>query len=93
MFLESGKLDGYITISPKSCRTSIIDVLKNELQPIVVRAIRYIDENGNVSALLTDLLDTNEFSTDELVKLYHDKWEVEINYRHEKCTLGFTADQ
>jgi hypothetical protein len=87
-FLESGKLDGYITISPESCRTSNIDAPKNELKPIVVRAIRYIDENGNVSALLTDLLDTYEFSTDELVKLYHDRWEVETNYRHEKCSLG-----
>ncbi|MGD9200276.1 MAG: hypothetical protein PVI26_01830 [Chitinispirillia bacterium] len=83
-FLESGKQDGSITISPESCRTSLIDLPKKELKPIVVRAIRYIDEKGNVSALLTDLLDTNKFSTDESVKLYHDRWEVETNYYHEK---------
>lgn len=87
-FLESGKLDEYITISPKSCRTSLIDAPKKELKSIVIRAIRYIAEDGNVSALLTDLLDTNEFSTDEIVTLYHDRWEVETNYRHEKCSLG-----
>jgi hypothetical protein len=86
-FLKSGKKEDIIILSPKWCKTSKINASSNELKPKVVRAIRYIDKNGNFSALLTDLIDTNEYSTEELLKLYRDRWEIEINYRHEKCTM------
>ena len=86
-FLKSGKLDARITLYPTSTNTAHIDAPSKELKPIEIRAIRYVDKDGKVSVLLTDLLANDVFSTDELRRLYRDRWEVEINFRHEKCSF------
>lgn len=39
-------------------------------------------------SLITTLLDTETYPTLEIVKLYGERWEVEVNLKHLKTTLG-----
>lgn len=39
-------------------------------------------------SLITTLLDTETYPTLEIVKLYDDRWDVEVNLKHLKSTLG-----
>ncbi len=39
-------------------------------------------------SLITTLLDTETYPTLALVKLYDDRWDVELNFKHLKTTLG-----
>jgi hypothetical protein len=44
------------------------------------RAIEYQRKGFPLSTLLTSLTDPKEFPRDELVSLYHERWEVEVAY-------------
>ena len=44
------------------------------------RAIRYQHPGEKPSVLLTSLLDRRRFPAKEIVKLYHERWEIEIGY-------------
>lgn len=82
-FVESGIIDGEITIYPK---TDSFDTLKDEgLEPvpITVRAVRIELPTGETEILLTNL-SQDTFSVDELDLLYSFRWGSESNYRHEK---------
>ncbi|MEM8780144.1 MAG: IS4 family transposase [Cyanobacteria bacterium P01_G01_bin.49] len=39
-------------------------------------------------SLITTLLDENEYSTVDIVRLYDERWSVEVNLKHLKTTLG-----
>ncbi len=39
-------------------------------------------------SLITTLLDTTKYSSLELLKLYGERWSVELNLKHLKTTLG-----
>ena len=44
------------------------------------RAIRYQRKGFPPSTLLTSLTDSKKFPRDEIVELYHERWEVELGY-------------
>jgi hypothetical protein len=46
----------------------------------VARAIRYKRKGFRPSTLLTSLTDARKYPPDELVALYHDRWEIELAY-------------
>jgi Insertion element 4 transposase N-terminal/Transposase DDE domain len=52
-----------------------------------VRAIRYQVKGFRPSTLLTSLLDAAAYPADELVALYHERWELEIGYDEVKTHL------
>jgi hypothetical protein len=57
---------------------------------IIVRVIRYaLDDpqrvgHGEVHTLLTNLFDENLYPAEELIKLYHERWEQELVYDEQK---------
>jgi hypothetical protein len=53
---------------------------------IKIRCVKIALETGEIEYLLTNL-DNNEFSTDEINKLYNLRWKIELNYKHLKNNL------
>jgi hypothetical protein len=49
-------------------------------QPWVARAIRYKRKGFRLSTLLTSLTDSTKYPRDEVIALYHDRWEIELGY-------------
>lgn len=47
---------------------------------IIARAIKYQRKGFRKSTLLTSLLDARSYPADELVALYHERWELELGY-------------
>jgi hypothetical protein len=56
-------------------------------QTWVVRAIRYQRRGFPPSTLLTSLLDPMQYPADELVALYHERWELEVGYDEVKTHM------
>ena len=54
---------------------------------IVLRIIRLENKKGEVSVLITNLLDKQKFSRKEIIDLYFKRWEIETHYRDSKCTI------
>jgi hypothetical protein len=52
-----------------------------------LRAIRYQRKGFAPQTLLTSLLDAEEYPADELVALYHERWELELGYDELKTEL------
>jgi hypothetical protein len=78
---------------PKTCPKGLsLDEFHALPQTLTVREIYYYIvipgfRNQRVS-LITTLLDTATYSTLEIVRLYGQRWDVELNLRHLKTTLG-----
>lgn len=59
-----------------------------DLPPVwIVRAIRYQRKGFRPSILLTSLQDAEHYPADELVALYHERWELELGYDEIKTHL------
>jgi hypothetical protein len=53
----------------------------------LARAIRYKRRGYRPQMLLTSLLDPVEYPRDEIVSLYHDRWEIELGYDEVKTHM------
>ncbi len=53
---------------------------------VKVRCVKLELETGEIEVLLTNL-EKEEFTTEEIKKLYNLRWQIEINYRHLKNDL------
>lgn len=84
-FLSGNKNDEIIEISPSKCRTKDLESEGYKISNIKIRAIKYISSTGEVNVLLTSLLDKNIYKAKHIIDLYKKRWEVEIQFRHEKC--------
>ena len=89
-----GDCDKLVTwYKPKVCPKGLsLDEFEALPQTITVREISYYIiipgfRTGRVS-LITTLLDTTIYSTLEIVRLYGQRWDVELDLRHLKTTLG-----
>jgi Insertion element 4 transposase N-terminal/Transposase DDE domain len=59
-----------------------------ELPPVwQVRAIKYQRKGFRPSTLLTSLCDAERYPADEIVALYHERWEIELGYDEVKTHL------
>lgn len=56
-------------------------------EPWLVRAIQYQRKGFRPSTLLTSLLDPVAYPANEIVTLYHDRWELEIGYDEVKTHM------
>lgn len=52
-----------------------------------VRVIRYRHGKSPPSVLYTSLLDSKRYPADELVELYHERWEIELGYDEVKTHM------
>ena len=87
-FLESGREDGIVEIAPSKAYQAKRSVdARRELAPVTVRVLRVAIPNGETSVCITDLLDSDTFSHEEVAALYRRRWEVENYYRDEKVHL------
>jgi hypothetical protein len=61
-------------------------------ETLLVRELRYLTrQRGHrtrVITLVTTLLDAEAYPAAELAKLYLSRWQIEINFRHLKTTMG-----
>ena len=53
----------------------------------VVRAIRYQRKGFPPSTLLTSLVDVTLYPADEIVAMYHERWELEVGYDEVKTHM------
>uniref|UniRef100_UPI0035CBCA16 IS4 family transposase n=1 Tax=uncultured Nostoc sp. TaxID=340711 RepID=UPI0035CBCA16 len=89
-----GDCDKFVTWSkPKQCPQGLSQEEFNSLPDrLIVREIYfYIFIPGfrtEQVSLITTLLDTQAYSTLDITSLYQERWDVEINLRHLKTTLG-----
>lgn len=90
----TGSSDKFVTwYKPKKCPKGLtqeeFDLLPNTF---VVREIYfYILIPGfrtKQVSLITTLLDTKTYSTLDIVRLYDERWDVELDLKHLKTTLG-----
>ena len=52
-----------------------------------MRAIRYRRRGFKPQTLLTSLVDAKRYPTDEIVALYHERWEIELGYKEVKRVM------
>lgn len=69
----------------KDTNPELYEYLKNG-NTIKIRCVKIKLDTGETEYLLTNL-DYEEFSTEEINKLYNLRWKIEINYRHLKGQL------
>ncbi len=50
------------------------------VESIEVRIIEYQHKGGSKNRLFTTLLDSKRYPANDLIELYHDRWEIEIAY-------------
>lgn len=78
---------------PKKCPKGLTQEEFNSLPAtLIVREIYYYifvpGFRTKQVSLITTLLDNNEYSTVDIVRLYNERWSVEVNLKHLKTTLG-----
>lgn len=56
-------------------------------EAVRMRAIRYQRPGFRAGVLLTSLLDSKKYPAEEIVQLYHERWEIELGYDEIKTHL------
>lgn len=84
-FLRGGQPEAAIRIGPSKKEFQRTPREQREtLAYLTLRVIRMVSPDGVVSALLTDMNDTDAIDARELIELYRQRWAVETQYRDEK---------
>lgn len=87
-FIESGREEAVIELLPgNNYRRKVGVEAFSAIEPIRLRAIRMVSPDGEISILLTNLLDKTQFPLDEMVTLYFKRWGVETHYLDEKKSM------
>ena len=77
-FVASGKHDAIVWITPtNSVLRNATAGQRKSLKALKLRVILLKSPDGNVSVLITNLLNTVTFPCTEIIALYVDRWEVE----------------
>ncbi len=73
-----------ITLTPKG--ESIKQCKKRNLprQPITLRLVKVVLDNGSIEILITNLLDSQRYPATAFKELYHYRWGIEENYKRQK---------
>lgn len=83
-----GRRDHLITLNKPKQRPNWMSVAEYEAAPDVI-TIRELSVGGKV--LITTLSNTQRWPKREIRRLYRRRWEVEVNLRHIKTTLGMNT--
>lgn len=84
-FSESGKSEDVIYLRPSFQFSNKYGAAFARAEPsIVLRVIRLVSPSGEVSVLITNLLNKNQYSAQSVIDLYFKRWGVETHYRNEK---------
>ena len=87
-FAQSGKKEAIVPLTPSKKYKSTGDAQTRKMLPTLkLRAIRMVNPDGEVSILVTNLLDPKAFPRQDILELYLKRGEIEGYYRDEKGTL------
>jgi Transposase DDE domain len=86
--------DQIVTYSKPTNRPSWMDkdVFRALPETLLLRELRYVTPQRGyrtrVITLVTTLLDADCYPAEDLAELYRSRWQVEVNFRHLKTTMG-----
>ena len=84
-FLQSNKNEAIISIHPTRLYLDKCSPdQKKNAKLIQLRVIRCTNSQGEISVLFTNIMDMKKIPKQEIIDLYHKRWEVESYYRDEK---------
>lgn len=86
-FVASKEKDKIVELSPTRHSIKKCKELGIAANPLKVRLIRIVLENGEVEVLATSLLDMRKFPRKAFIKLYHQRWFIEEDYKIMKSRL------
>ncbi|MCX4025088.1 IS4 family transposase [Spartinivicinus marinus] len=86
-FLNSGKKQQQVTLTPCSQTKQLCKKQGISVQPIKVRLIRVDLDSGEPEVLITSVLSENTITAVEFKALYHMRWGIEEDYKRVKCRL------
>ena len=75
---------------PKNSTFDFLDLHKNKFYPITLRVVRFPITDTTFECIITNL-DRNDFSADEIKKLYELRWGIETSFRELKYAIGLTS--
>lgn len=78
-FMEGSSMDVITEIKPGK-NLNIIDKLYKKNQPIKVRFVKALLDNGETELLITSLMNQSEYPTSLFKELYFKRWGIETNY-------------
>jgi Transposase DDE domain len=92
--LRLGRWDQVVEYSKPKSKPKWMDeaTFANLPETVLVRELRFLTPQKGfrtkVITLVTTLLDPVAYPKDELAKLYLSRWQIEVNLRHMKTTMG-----
>lgn len=87
-FIESGKAEATVTITPsKKALEKTPLQMRSTLPTLTVRVVRLDNSQEGPSVLITNLMDTQVYSRQDIIDLYYKRWKVESYYLEEKIVL------
>jgi hypothetical protein len=87
-FINSARLQDEVWLAREGALTTTPSMQQRyNTGAMRLRIIRLQAPDGTLSVLLTNLLGRNCFPAEQIIQLYHKRWEVETYYRDEKESL------
>jgi hypothetical protein len=88
-FWNSKKMSEIITLERCSAKSErALKILGIKFEPLKIRLIKVILDNGDVEVLATSLLDEEKYPYSEFKDLYFLRWGIETNYNHLKNNVA-----
>jgi hypothetical protein len=88
-FIQEGKDEDFLLLAPSSNYLRHASARQRRKAHLIqLRVIRLESPDGKISVLLTNLLNKNTFSKEQIIELYFRRWAIEGHYRNEKVVLG-----
>ena len=81
--------DGYVRFVNKDTSFDFVEYGSDGFFVLPLRVVRFKLSSGEYQALVTNLPE-DDFSPDELKKLYFRRWGIETSFRHLKYTVGLS---
>jgi hypothetical protein len=82
-FIESGKMEAIVTLTPNKPSIMTCQEKGLPITPVKLRLVR-VDLPNEVEVLITNLLDTAAYGYNKFKSLYHLRWGIEENYKRLK---------
>ncbi len=86
-FVKSEKKQDWVEFKPSKRYKEKNRSKLSGSEKIVLRIIRLENKQGEVSVLITNLLDRQKYSMKVIIDLYFKRWEVEIHFLDNKSTI------
>jgi len=89
-FVASGQQEALLDLAPSNTYLDSLSAQERRQvrdKRLRLRAVRLVSPDGQLSVLLSDLLDREAYPAQALRELYWERWRIEEHYRMEKVVL------